>query len=734
LLPTRTHEILERKVSVAPSISAPAISVPVNKRMRRPMVLACLLLVLVVCAAVVFRTEPLRLRVSLGYLAARGEIVGLNMRDAAHVGRIPSPYWLAGIVISRNAYRTLSNPYTDAGNIAAGAATFSRECASCHGPHAGGSDVAPALVNRQLRHGGSDWAVFQTIRNGIAGTSMPPHDWTDVRIWQTIAYLSSIGAQELTGSQPTPADEAGAFSAPVSYDQLRRLENPGPEWLTYAGSYAATRHSELRQITAGNIERLAPRWVYQFPHGLDRMEVSPIVRNGVMYASSPQGVVALDARTGETKWEYLHAVPPNAKYCCGQVNRGLAILGSLLYVGTADAHLIALSAETGRVQWDVAVAPDYQRGYSITGAPLAFENLVVTGVSGGDYPTRGFIAAFDATTGKERWRFWTVPGPGEPGAETWSGDSARAGGGGAWMTGAYDPKRDILYWGIGNPAPDFDASNRRGDNLYTDSVVALRGKDGKKLWHFQFTPNDDHDWDSAQTPTLIDRPQSSSPEQLLLANRNGFFYALDRVTGRFLHGNAFVQQNWAKGLDAQGRPILNPNMAPSPRGTLVYPGVTGASNWWATSYDAGLDLLFVPALEKGSVFFTQPEAEGEGELSLRGSASENAPGPQYSSVIALNPTTGAAVWKYRRPLLTGDDIHRSGILSTEGGVLFTSQSQTFYALESRTGRLLWTFPTGGRVGGAPVSYELGGNQYVLIATGTDLIAFALTGSGSEPRQ
>jgi alcohol dehydrogenase (cytochrome c) len=728
LLPADAHEILRRQINAAFSIPT-----SMNTRTRRSVVLVCATLLLVGIASLVFRTESLRLRFSLVYLAARGDIVGLDVRDAVHIARFPSPYWLAGIVTSRNAYRTLSNPFADAKAVAAGAVAFSRECASCHGPRAGGGDVAPTLVHRQLRHGGSDWAVFQTVRGGIAGTSMPPHHWPDVRIWQTVAYLSSIGAQELTGSQPAASDEGTAFRAPVSYDELRRLGNPGAEWLTYAGSYSGTRHSELRQITPANIDRLAPRWVYQFARGQDRMEVSPIVRNGVMYASSPEGVVALDARTGETKWEFVHAVPPNARYCCGQVNRGLAILGSLLYVGTADAHLIALSAETGRVQWDVVVVPDYQRGYSITGAPLTFGNLVITGVSGGDYPTRGFIVALDAATGKEQWRFWAVPGRGEPGAETWSGDTGSSGGGGTWMTGSYDPKRDILYWGIGNPAPDFDASVRRGDNLYTDSVVALRGKDGKKLWHFQFTPNDDHDWDSAQTPTLIDRPQSPFPEQLLLANRNGFFYVLDRVTGRFLHGNPFVQESWAKGLDSQGRPILNPNMAPSPRGTLVYPGVTGASNWWAASYDAGLDLLFVPALEKGSVFFTQPDAQGEGELSLRGSASENAPGPQYSSVIALNPATGAPAWKYRRPLITGDDIHRGGIVSTEGGVLFSSQNQIFYALESRTGRLLWSFPTGGRVGGSPISYELGGNQYVLVAAGTDLIAFALTGSGSESR-
>jgi alcohol dehydrogenase (cytochrome c) len=405
----------------------------------------------------------------------------------------------------------------------------------------------------------------------------------------------------------------------------------------------------------------------------------------------------------------------------------VAILDDKLFVGTTDAHLIALSANTGQKIWDSVVVEDFTPGYSITGAPLAFKDLVVVGISGGDYPTRGFIAAFDANTGKERWRFNTIPGPGEPGHDSWAGESWRHGGGSAWLTGSYDPKLDLLYWGIGNPAPVFNAKDRAGDNLYTNSVVALRGTTGEKVWHFQFTPGDDHDWDSVQIPIIVNRGKSADPQkQLLWANRNGFFYRLNRESGAFEVGQPFVHQTWAQGLDKQGRPIRIPEATPSAKGTLVYPSVTGATNWWSPSYDPELDLMLIPSLEYGGLFFSEEGWEPKpGHLYLAG-ATGGAPNvPHYTSVIAINPASGEVAWKTRRPGSMSDDLHLAGLLSTGGGITFACDDQLLYALDTRDGKMLWSFPTGSRISSSPITFEADGRQYVFVASSKTVIAFAL---------
>ncbi len=372
---------------------------------------------------------------------------------------------------------------------------------------------------------------------------------------------------------------------------------------------------------------------------------------------------------------------------------------------------------------------DYAQGLSITSAPLAFGNLVVTGVGGGDYPTRGFIVALDADTGKERWRFLTIPGPGQPGHETWPGDSWEHGGGSTWLTGSYDPQNDVVVWGIGNPAPNHNAVNRKGDNLYTDSVVALRGATGELLWHFQFTPNDDHDWDSVQTPVLVDRPQSPVPHQLIWANRNGFFYALNRADGTFLHGAPFVKQTWAQGLDAHGRPIRKPNTSPSSTGTLLWPGVQGATNWWPPSYDPQQDLMFVPALEHAGLYYSTGSLQAKSrELYLSGYTEAAAGVPHFQEVVAIHAADATIAWTHRGPASEDEDLHLGGLTSTAGGLVFAADDRTFYALDSGDGKLLWSFPTGGRIAAAAVTYTAGGEQLVSISAGRDLITFGLVGA------
>jgi alcohol dehydrogenase (cytochrome c) len=691
----------------------------------RPAMLVCAILLLAILGAAVltWRVEDLRWRVQVFTLVAAGKIPDLGLIESLQMLRPGSKYWLKELLETRNPYASISNPDAGPQDVETGAALFRSNCAACHGADAKGRELAPALVGRTLAHGDSDWAIFRTIRGGIPGTVMPPHSWEATRIWQTITYLRSLEAS-MPDSGATQAS-ALAASVSVTYDELAAVDEPAEDWLTYSGSYSGARHSKLTQVNHDNVARLAPRWMYQFPGEGQFLEGSPIVRSGVMYAVHLERVVALDARNGTELWKFVRPLPPDTRMCCAMATRGLAIMGDKLFIGTADAHLVALSAETGKRLWEVAVVDDYRQGYSITGAPLAYRDLVVTGISGGDYPTRGLLVAFDGSTGKERWRFWTIPAPGQPGNETWPSDSWRYGGGATWLTGSYDPKLDLLYWGVGNPAPDFDATRRRGDNLFTNSVVALRGTTGKKIWHFQFTPGDDHDWDSAQIPVIVDRPHAAAPHQLLWANRNGFFYVLNRETGEFLLGTPFVHQTWAERLDEKGRPVRRPSAAPTPRGTVLYPGVSGGTHWWPPSYEPDLDLLIVPALEHGGAFFSNPQdTPKEGEQYLGGVTSDVPGLVQHWAVLALSPKDGSVVWEHRGPS-TLQEIHSAGLMSTHGGLVFASNDQLFYALDAHDGKLLWSFPTGARIAAAPVTYTAQGTQYVLIAAGHSIIAFAL---------
>lgn len=674
-----------------------------------------------------FGSPSVQWRMRVVALVATGQIPDLGLADAVSMLRPSSGFWLESLPDTHSAYASISNAYTAATDLEAGAAAFRSDCSACHGTDAKGREHAPALIGRALTHGDSDWALYRTVKYGITGTAMPAHAWDSMHLWQTVAYVRSL--ETAAKSDPAAATAVVESGLPVSYEDLAAVDMPANDWLMYSGSYSSIRHSKLSQINRDTIFRLAPRWIYQFPDAGENIEASPLVRDGSMYIAHAGRIVALDARNGVQIWEYRREVPPDIKLCCANATRGLALLGDRLFVGTLDAHLLAVSARTGARLWDKLVADDYRAGYSITGAPLAFRDLVVTGISGGDFPTRGFIAAFDAQTGKERWKFWTVPAPGMTGNETWAGDSWRKGGGGSWLTGSYDPKLDLLYWGVGNAAPDFNAASRKGDNLYTNSVLALRGTTGEKVWHFQFTPGDDHDWDSVQIPVLADRPDVAAPHQILWANRNGFFYVLNRETGQFLSGTPFVRQTWAERLTETGRPVRVATASPSPTGSLVYPSVTGGTLWWSPSYDPQLDLMVVPAVEHGGLFFSVAKASAKsGEAYLSG-ATGNAPGLKHYSVLrALNPSNGSVVWE-RRGTPTTEQLHLGGVMTTQGGLAFASDNRLFFALDTRDGKLLWSFPTGGRIVAAPISFAIDGTQYVAIASGHSIMTFALVDAG-----
>jgi alcohol dehydrogenase (cytochrome c) len=526
--------------------------------------------------------------------------------------------------------------------------------------------------------------------------------------------------------------------AQVSYDRILRAASEPRNWLTYGGTYTSQRYSPLNQITPANAANLQQQWVLQ-NQVFGAWQSTPLVVDGIMYVTQrPNDVLAVDAKTGRVFWLYRYAPSPEARVCCGSNNRGVAMLGDTLFMGTLDAHLIAIDAKNGRPLWNITLA-DVKLGYSITLAPLVVKDKVLVGLGGGEFGIRGFIAAFDAKTGKEAWRFYTIPGPGEPGHDTWTGDAWKNGGGSVWVTGSFDPDLNLTYWGVGNPGPDWNPDQRPGDNLYTESVVALDADTGSLKWHFQFTPNDGYDYDSVQVPVLVDMNWRGRPAKLMLwANRNGFFYVLDRVTGRFLSGNPFVKVNWASELDERGRPV----QTPQPPGSPTWPGNQGGTNWYPPSYSPRTELFYFSAWEGyASIYRKETSVYQPGRNFSGGGFTVLAPVPGAptvgigrrgpinnwtdavgrGAVIAVDPQSGEQKWKFSQ-----FDVTDSGILTTGSDLLFTGGREGyFYALDAKTGALVWKASLGGQIVAPPITYEVDGRQHVAVIAGNLLATYAL---------
>ena len=527
---------------------------------------------------------------------------------------------------------------------------------------------------------------------------------------------------------------------PVTFDRLLRANQEPHNWLTYSGNLSGHRHTLLTQMTPANVKNLELQWVFQTrtpAEPAEKFEATPLVVDGVMYTVlAPNHVVALDAATGRMFWMYSPRLSPLARVCCGRVNRGLAILGDTLFMGTIDGHLIAIDAKNGKPVWDVSLSKP-ELGYSFTMAPLVIKDKVIIGPAGGEYGIRGFIAAFDAKTGREAWRFNTVPGPGEAGHDTWPAgtDAWEHGGGSIWVTGAYDPDLNLMYFGTGNPGPDWNADPRPGDNLYTDSVVALDPDTGRLKWHYQFTPHDEFDYDATQIPVLTDiQWQGRQRKVMLWANRNGFWYILDRATGEFLQGKPFVRVNWAEGIDAKGVPkrVLNA----TPEGTLVYPNNQGATNWYSPSYSPRTGYFYIPTwMDTYSTYTKGPVEYKEGNQyvgrfptmtvpALRtgpGAVNQRTPQEGYGAIQAFDPKSGELKWQFKMA-----DVTDSGVLTTATDLLFAGGREGyFFALDGRSGELLWKGNVGGQVSAGPMSYAVNGKQYVAIAAGSALFVYGL---------
>ncbi|MCG3163957.1 MAG: Outer membrane protein assembly factor BamB [Acidobacteria bacterium] len=683
--------------------------------------------------------------------------------------------------------RSLSVPATEnasPGDVAAGAAFFfgKGKCSSCHTVKGRGAMIGPDLseigaertlpdIEQSLRNPGARLApgfkvISARLRDGqrlrgfvknesnydlqlqsldgelrllqrqeiaeiIRETDslMPEVKATPEEMRDLLAYLS-----RLSGVEPSP----GATSDFSIGEGMRRdgisfaeIAEPKPgDWPTYHGHLSGNRHSPLRQIHTGNVAQLAPKWIFPIPNAR-RLEVTPVVVDGVMYVTTANRAYALDARSGRQIWRYQRPLTRGlVGDAAGAINRGVAVLGDKVFMVTDHAHLIALHRLTGRLLWDVEMA-DYREHYGATAAPLVVNNLVISGISGGDEGVRGFLAAYKASTGERVWRFWTIPAPGEPLSETWVGNALPPsvvlshGCAATWLTGTYDAQANLLYWTTGNPCPDYNGDERKGDNLYSDSVLALEPATGKLRWHYQFTPHDLHDWDAQQTPMLIDAEFQGRRRRLLAqANRNGFFYVLDRITGELLLAKPFVEQlTWASGIGPDGRPQLLSGGAPTPAGVKTCPAVEGATNWMSTAFNPEAGLFYVMALEKCVIYSKSPEPWQRGK-SFYGGGTKDAPDePGRKYLRAIDPQTGKIVWQYPQ---IGPGNSWGGALSTAGDlVFFGDDSGAFAAVEAKSGKPLWYFHTNELWKASPMTYVAGGKQYVAVAAGSNILAFGL---------
>ena len=489
-------------------------------------------------------------------------------------------------------------------------------------------------------------------------------------------------------------------SAQVSFDRIRAAEREPGNWLTYSGNYSAHRHSPLDQINAGNVQKMKPVWVYQ-TSAVAPVESTPLVADGIMYLTEPpSNVTALDTRTGRPLWKFQRA---GAERCArmlraSEPRRSAARRAGVRRHGRCAPDCARREDRGGSLGYYGGGLQDRLRDHRCA---LAVKDKVIVGIAGGEYGVRGFIDAYSAKTGKQAWRFWTIPGPGEPGNETWAGDSWKTGSATTWVTGAYDPELNLVYWGTGNPGPDWNDERRAGDNLYSDSVVALDPDTGKLKWYFQFTPHDMHDWDSTEVPVLATAKFNGRERKVLLfANRNAFYYVLDRATGEFLHGNPYAHQTWAKGLDDRGHPVRVPNMGPNEEGIKVYPGAAGANNWYSPAYSPKTDLFYVAVREAGGVYY-KGEAEYKPGALFNGGGFRDIPGDRgYGVIRAFRPASGEIQWEYK--IFSAPS---AGVLSTAGGLLFASTNEgDFLALDATSGKSLWRFQAGAR--GAVESDEL----------------------------
>jgi alcohol dehydrogenase (cytochrome c) len=650
-----------------------------------------------------------------------------------------------GVAVETRAQGPQAPPPPPGTPLAAGKQIFLTRCASCHGTTGNGGEFAPGIATRvPLR---SDDDLVHILHSGLPSSGMPAFpDLVDQDRTNLISFLRTLrpsddtevthmtvqleGGSSLTGSVLNRTATSVQLLGPDKKVHLLRRTADGryrevtsqQDWPSYNGNTVGYRYSDATQITPANAPRLSPVWINTI-RNIRELQCTPVVVDGVMYVTAANEVYAFDAGDGRSLWHYQR---PRTEGIVGNsgANRGVAVAGDQVFLAADNAHLISLNRYTGALGWE-AVMADWHKNYSGSGAPLVVGNLVIAGIAGGDDGARGFVAAYDQQTGKEIWRVWTVPASGEPGSETWSEASLAHAAGATWMTGYYDKETDTVIWPVGNPGPDLYGDGRPGDNLFTDSVIALDPKTGARKWYFQFTPHDVHDFDAMAPSALIDTDWQGKPRKLLVqANRNGFLYVLDRTDGKFLFGTPYTPKlTWASGLDAEGHPIVVPNMEPTHEGRLACPWLNGASNWYSSSWNPVTKLYYVQTNDKCGVYTRTDETFQYGRGYMGGSFSGDPKDPGERILRAIDIHTGKAVWQIPQ---TGDASSWGGVLSTAGGVVFFSADDgTFSAADARTGKLLYTFDTNQSPHASPMTYTFDHKQYVVVAAGQNVIAFAL---------
>jgi alcohol dehydrogenase (cytochrome c) len=643
-------------------------------------------------------------------------------------------------------FALLANSANAAQSPDPGRVVYASRCAGCHGSDGDGGELGPSITMRVPARTDEDLTTL--FHEGLPMAGMPAFPGlTDAEVRDLIHFLRTLRPREGSGPVRTKillttggsleglilnqgSDELQLLGDDRKIHLLRksrdrhRLVTSEADWPSYNGQTSGSRYSPLTQITKDNVARMIPKWIFSVPNA-PTLQVTPAVVNGVMYVTSANQCYALDAGSGRQIWHYSR---PRTKglvgNAAGGVNRGVGVAGDRVFMVTDHAHLIALNRATGALVWETEMA-DWRQNYNATVAPLPVGNLVIAGTSGGDEGVRGFLAAYDQTSGKEVWRFWTVPLPGEPGSETWQGGGIAHPGATTWLTGTYDPELNTLYWPTGNPTPDLYGDDRRGDNLYSDSILALDPKTGKLKWHFQFTPHDVWDYDAQQTPALVDARWQGRPRKLLVqANRNGFFYVLDRTDGKFLFGTKYAKNvTWASGLTPEGRPMRVPDMEPSLEGRRVCPSLEGASNWYSTSFNPATGLYYVQTNDKCGVFTKIPMEWAAGKGYMGGSFTQAPNEPAQRVLRAIDIQTGKVAWDLPQ---VGPVTSWGGVLSTAGGiVIFGEDSGSLMAADAGTGKPLWSFQTNQNWKASPMTYAFDNKQYIAVAVGSAIVAFGL---------
>jgi len=690
---------------------------------RRTLIVGFLALIGIISTVVVYSIPETRWRAEVVALKLKGSLPDIPLQHLLVWIWPGSSVWLGGLTEGSGANVSVINVHADDPEyIREGAAQFQRSCAVCHGGEARGG-TGPDLVAFMGRS--TDWGFLTVTKWGRAGTAMAAQPVTDKQIWQINSFLRQK-------ARAWAAEAAGVAAARpalnVTIETLNAADQHPDEWTMYSGDMQGLRHSRLAQINRKNAANVRVAWAAQLRPSFKPLSATPIVAGGMIFVTeAPDGVVALDARNGSVIWKFSRPVDPSKlPLCCGAFNRGVAILGNRVFVATLDAYLVALDAATGARIWETKVA-EAAEGNSMTSAPLVVDGHVVVGVAGGEYGIRGIIAAFSPEDGRRLWQFDTVPKRGDPGSETWKGDSWKTGGASSWVTGVFDKNLDLIYWTTGNPWPPLDNSTREGDNLYSNSVVALERKTGKMRWYYQFTPDDTHDWDAAQQPILADvNWQGRTVPALLVANRNGLYYAIDRRDGRFLYAKAFVKQTWLKSFDAKGKPIADPAALPSKNGTLVWPWMHGGTNWWPPSYHPKRRLHFVPTVDAATLYFSVAMRLEQGQMTMGGTTRLASNQPAIMAIKAIEPDTGKVRWTTR---LDRGDFHQysriGGLLSTDGDIVFGGFENRFVILDAETGKELWRFLPGGLTNAGPATYSIDGVQYIAAIASNVLFAFSL---------